>query len=770
MNSMGTDTRNRLVDALAIMAGLLVVVMLLVVGRFDYMLFHVLTESASAAVGFVVFAIAWNSRETATDGFLVFLGTAFLFIGLVDTLHALAYRGMHVFPFEDANIATQLWVVARAMQAAGFVIAPWMFGRKPRPSIYFAGWAAVAILAIGAIFWCRMFPDCFIESQGLTRFKVWSEYGIIATLIIALIRFHRLRTELDATMALILQLAIVATIASEMAFTLYDDPFGAANMAGHLLKIAAVALTYEALVRRLVREPVKLLFQRLTSSEQNLRETAAKLRAQYEGLPIPTFTWQMIDGSLVLADFNEAARIATRGGASRFLGAKAMELYENQQDVLDSLRHCMVEQTSCEREVHYYVHSLDVVRTMDMRFAYVPPDLVLMHADDVTERRKIERSLEESEERYRVLVEGTRDIVAKVSPEGTVRYANRAGVELLGFDAELPVGLKAMDVVHKGDVREVVARLRGWVDDSEAESTTIECRVLARDGTSRVILWNAAKETDASGKVATINLIGKDITDLRVAQEERERLMLHIRQSEHLETMGTLAGGVAHNLSNLLQGIMGNLDMVLMDLPTSHPVRKNLLSIQESAERGAKLSTQMLELSGRGRFLLRQINLGEFVAEMCPLLEKSVGDGTILVFDLAKDIPEFSGDPSQIRRMLQNLVSNSHEALGESGGTVTIETGACTMRSGECLDLPRGHELPDGALVKLTVRDSGPGVAADALPRVFDPFFSTRGRGRGLGLAAVMGGARAHGGTAIAENVEDGGFAVHVYFPIDASK
>jgi hypothetical protein len=257
--------------SLNVLAVLLVMVGLYLTRLYSYLLFHSLVEVFSIVVGCGIFMIAWNSRRLLNNNCLLFLGIGFLFTGFLDLIHTLAYRGMGVFPERKGDLAVELWVATRYMGSLSFLLAPLFIRRRIIPGLVIAGYALVAGLILGSIFYWRIFPECYIEGQGLTVFKVVSEYIICLILMAALWYFVAERSSFDKTVVALLVAALATNVASELAFTFYVDVYGTWNLIGHFLKLISFYFIYRAIVATALVKPYNLLFRELKQSEEELR-------------------------------------------------------------------------------------------------------------------------------------------------------------------------------------------------------------------------------------------------------------------------------------------------------------------------------------------------------------------------------------------------------------------------------------------------------------------------------------------------------------------
>ena len=244
---------------------------------YSYLLFHSLVEMFSIVVAWGIFALAWNSRRFVDNSFFGFLGIAYLFIGGLDLVHTLAYKGMGVFPGYDGNLPTQLWIAARYVNSISLFIAPWLIGKRVNYRSIFLAYSVTVFLLLGSIFSWEIFPDCFIEGEGLTFFKKVSEYIISFILGVACIFLWRQRGEFDVRVWQCLVSSIILTILSEFAFTFYISVYGFSNLVGHYLKLIAFYLVYKAIIETGLVKPYNLLFRNLKQSEETLRRAHDEL-------------------------------------------------------------------------------------------------------------------------------------------------------------------------------------------------------------------------------------------------------------------------------------------------------------------------------------------------------------------------------------------------------------------------------------------------------------------------------------------------------------
>jgi signal transduction histidine kinase len=270
---VGDLYQHKLVPALA---GASAAAGLYAISRYNYLLFHSLIELFSVVVLFALFILAWNTRRLQDNHYLPFMGIASLFTGIVEILHALAYKGMGVFPGYDADLPTQFWIAFRSLFSFSFLLAPLFIRKRLRAGPAVFVYAAVTTLLTAAIF-LRLFPACYVEGSGLTQFKINAEYAIIAGFLASLALVVRKRRSFDAGVARLVIFSLLCSVLSEFSFTKYVSVYGPANMLGHLFLSASVFLLYRAIVVTGLVRPSDLLYRNLKQSEEALRRAHDEL-------------------------------------------------------------------------------------------------------------------------------------------------------------------------------------------------------------------------------------------------------------------------------------------------------------------------------------------------------------------------------------------------------------------------------------------------------------------------------------------------------------
>jgi signal transduction histidine kinase len=254
------------------------------------------------------------------------------------------------------------------------------------------------------------------------------------------------------------------------------------------------------------------------------------------------------------------------------------------------------------------------------------------------------------------------------------------------------------------------------------------------------------EEQGFAGSIGDLVALAIASEEQRRADEQRRQIEARMLQAQKLESLGVLAGGIAHDFNNLLVGILGNAGLALEDLSPVSAARESIEGIETAAKRAAELCHQMLAYSGKGRFIVETIDLNDVVREMAHLLKVSISKKAALEYSLADELPGIDADPTQLRQVLMNLMTNASEAL-EGAGRITVSTGSMDCDLEYLTNFAIDDDLPPGTYVYLEVSDTGCGMDAKTLDKIFEPFFTSKFTGRGLGLAAVQGIVRGHKGS-----------------------
>lgn len=540
--------------------------------REHYLLIHAIAELFSIVVACGIFVVVWNSRRFWDNSFFLVLGIGYLFSGAMDLVHTLAYSGMGVFTEGGTNLPTQLWVSARYVQAGTLLIAPLLLGRRISARILLIGYGLVFACLLVAIFGWRVFPTCFIEGSGggLTHFKVISEWAICAVLVLSAVLLLVKRRHFDRTVLTLTLCSIAVSIASELAFTLYRQATGPANLVGHLLKIAAFYLIYRAVIETALKRPYSLLFRELRSREDSLRTAVAESRRRREENAALLAASRAV---LEHHDFQSAAKEifdsakSLIGAAAGYVALLDATGQNNEVVFLDSGgMDCSVD-TSLPmpvrglREIAYrsgkgvydnnfaegpYARLMPDghVRLENVLFAPLSLDgdpvglLGLANKPGGFTERDVEladrfsefaaialrnsrsqESLEYSERRFRVLAETASDAIVCSDRDGNVVLWNDSAEAMFGYSPEEMIGKSVTTIIPERfrDIYTGAMASAAEIEQSRASDRTVELTALRRSGQEFPVELSLAGWRTGEGVFFTSIL--RDITRRKEAEE-----------------------------------------------------------------------------------------------------------------------------------------------------------------------------------------------------------------------------------------------------------
>ena len=500
-------------------------------------------------------------------------------------------------------------------------------------------------------------------------------------------------------------------------------------------------------------------------AEESLRESEEKFRLITE----------TIDEVFWMADVEIERTFYVSPSFERIWGRSRESLYENSRSFIDAVH--------VEDREHVQA-GFEIKKTgqpFEQKYRIVLPDGSIRHiwdrsfpirdekgqvrcytgvATDITELKQAEDALRDSEERHRKIIEASSDAMILRSG-GIIIYANRAALKL--FRANHPgdlIGKRYIDLVHPDDRALSAERVKKTTDENWIAPPR-EHRILALDG-QVVHVESTGVPVKYHGGLQIFGVF-RDITERKRTDHEKEELEVQLRQAQKMEAIGSLAGGIAHDFNNILSVIIGNTELLGMtDISLSR--RNELTQILNASQRAKQLVRQILAFSRQGEQQKLLISLNRVVKETLDFLRASLPSTIQLQHYINPDEGAILADPTQMQQVLMNLCTNAAHAMEKDGGVLKIVLDTITVAEWDEQIEP---DVERGEYLRLTVSDTGHGIEPALMPRIFDPYFTTKGpdKGTGMGLSVVHGIVKSHGGTIKVYSEVGKGTVFHVFFP-----
>ncbi|RPH51772.1 MAG: PAS domain S-box protein [Desulfobacteraceae bacterium] len=384
---------------------------------------------------------------------------------------------------------------------------------------------------------------------------------------------------------------------------------------------------------------------------------------------------------------------------------------------------------------------------------------------DITDRKKAEIALRESEAKYRSILENIEEVFYEVDLKGNITYVNDAAEKLLGYPAEELMGLNNRTYTTPETAKRMYGVFnRVYLTGEPAKINDYE--IITKEGGIKLLEISTFLVMDQDGNKTGFRGLIRDVSERIRAEKEKKKLEAQFYQAQKMEAIGTLAGGIAHDLNNILMGIQGNASMVLMDIDISDPHYEKLKNIEEYVISGSNLTKQLLGFARSGKYHVRATNLNELVEKTSRMFGRTkkeirintrFQDGILLV----------NVDQSQIEQVLLNIYVNAWQAM-PAGGDLYLDVKNIIIDEGYV----RSYKINPGRYVRVSITDTGIGMDDATRQRIFDPFFTTKemGRGTGLGLASAYGIVKNHGGFINVYSEIGRGTTFNIYLPVSEKK
>ena len=386
------------------------------------------------------------------------------------------------------------------------------------------------------------------------------------------------------------------------------------------------------------------------------------------------------------------------------------------------------------------------------------PEYLVSIFDDITELIQTEEALRRSDSRNRALLEAIPDLMFRINGEGKFIDFRTHNTADLCVPPDNIIGSFIKDIFPPELANKFENEIKQTIKTGKLRIVEYELSLPI----GRKYYEARVVKSDSDEVVSII----RDVTESKKAEQERKKLEEQIQHTQKLESLGVLAGGIAHDFNNILTGVLGNAGLAQLVLSPASPAIDYIDKIETSSHRAAELCRQLLAYSGKGRFVVQPVSINMIIKEMTHLLEVSISKKAVVKYQLDKNLPAVDADITQIRQIIMNLILNAAEAIGDKSGIITLTTGAMKCDRAYLQSTYLNYELKEGLYVYLEVCDTGCGMDEETKERIFDPFFSTKFTGRGLGLAAVLGIMRGHNGAVKVYSEAGRGTTFKVLFPV----
>lgn len=633
---------------------------------------HNLAEMFSVTVACSVFMLTWNARKFIDNHYFIILGIAYLFVGVIDYLHAALFEG--IFSRSEHTPSVEIWFAGRFLQSFALLSAPFFVSRKTRPGVVFTGFAAVST-ALVALAWNGALPDYYHPGTGLTNAKSVSDHLVAGIQILSIGALWRVRRHFDRDVFPLLVLSTLFSIAAQLSADFYTDAFVYNSILGHYLMVVSFYLLYKAIIVIGLNRPYDLLFREMKRSEEGIRVARDALETR-------------------VAERTEALRVAN---------------------------------VRLERELTERIRMEE-------------------------ERERTSHLLRESENRFRSLVENEL-VGTMIVQEGRIAFRNPELERLMG---PIPEGFdfRRLGPPHPEDVPKF-ERLVGTVREGKPFRQGMELRLEVPDVETgqKVFRWVQCRAVpiDFLGKAAVlVNMV--DITRMK----DLEQIVM---AREKLASLGQLAAGIAHEIRNPLSGIninISTLDLLCRRAEGMDPEEKEKLGAvvaqaKAASEKIGAVVKRILDYSKPIPPRMDRIDVVRVVRDTLALSAASIRKREV---ELRQDLPSeplyCRADATLLEQVILNLVTNGLQAM-------------------EAVDREKILKVvmaQEGEQVVIRVADNGPGVAGDIIDKIFDPFYTTRKDGHGIGLSFSHRVISKHNGRLSAGAAEGGGAVFRIELPL----
>ncbi len=706
--------------------------LLYILSGYNYNLFHLSTEFFTLAVAILIFTITIISRKYNSHSLLERIGYGMLAIAVMTFLHAIAYKDMNIFSGYDSNLPTQLWIGLNYIQAISILVAIVLFEKKIKAWIFIIIYNLSALIIIYLCF-AGLFPICFVEGEGLTLFKIISEYVIIFIYLISLGFLFSKRNEVINNYNG-LHIALVAFILSEFMFTLYADVYGIQNFLGHYIRLIGLVIIFLNIVVYNIQKPYNTIFSSLKRSESTLMASEEKFRLLVKQMTQGLALHEIIlneEGKPIdyrFLEINQGFEALTGLKHEDVIGKTVLEILPGTEEYWIE-KYGKVALTGIPTTFENYSNELEKYFEVSVYSPRINQFATIVN--DITGRKNSEKQLKQ---KNKDLLESQR-----IAGLGTWRLDletnevdwSRELYKIFGFDPTLapPPYTEHMKLFT----------FESWDKLSAALERTrilgipyeLELETVINNEPSGWIWVRGEAETNSGGKVIAIWGAARDITEQKKLEEVKLDFANRQNQQQRLESVGTLAGGVAHEINNPLNGIMNYGQLILDSLDKESENAEYAKEIINETNRIAVIVKNLLQFSRYENQGQRCTNIKDIIESVLSLIKTVIKQDQIeLIVDIPENLPEVKCNSQQIQQVLLNLLTNARDALNDKYQGHHEEK----IIKLYCNQLNKENSR----WFRITVEDNGNGIPDSIKEKIFEPFFSSKSRDRGTGLGLYI--------------------------------
>jgi PAS domain S-box-containing protein len=495
--------------------------------------------------------------------------------------------------------------------------------------------------------------------------------------------------------------------------------------------------------------------RQLYDQQQELEKSEALFQLLFAANPLPVWVYDL--QTLCFLQVNDAAVAQYGYSREEFLEMRITDI--RPLDEATRLLKYLQQEQFASHHAGIWQHRRKDGQLLDVEITthkldYAGQSAAIVVAQNITERLRLQEALEAREKYFRHLIDNAMDLITILNGDGTIRFESPSMEKVLGYKPEDYLGKNAFDFVHPDDMAHVTLAFMQALQ-TPGDTPPLSFRFRHKDGSWRV-LEGIGNNLLGDPIMGGIVFNSRDVTDQRRLEEQ-------YLQSQKVQAIGRLAGGVAHDFNNILTAVIGYSDRALAQLPPGHPSHTSLQEIHRAADHAAKLTQQLLAFSRKQVLAPKVLELNHVITNMDKMLRRLLSEDLHLMTIPALNLWPVKVDPAQIEQVILNLALNARDAM-LPGGKLTIQTANCPLDRGYCLLHP---EVTPGDYVLLAISDSGSGMTPEVMAHLFEPFFTTKeqGKGTGLGLATCHGVVKQSGGHINAYSELGKGTTIKVYLP-----